>query len=131
MEIGRDQDAARRRQGGDRRLGLGEPDRLGGICYGTVEIALGAPDHGAVDQGRGKSGIEPDRLVDIGERAVEIAERLFGDAAVLIRIGFLWCQPDRLIVIRDRARVVSLGAPGVAAVVEDGAVGRPRSAARR
>ena len=54
LGIGRDQHAARRRHDVDRRLGLGEPDRLGGVGDGAVEVALGAPDHGAVVQRRGQ-----------------------------------------------------------------------------
>jgi hypothetical protein len=46
-------------------------------------------------------------------------------AAVLVRIGILRHQPDRLVVIGDGVDKISLGAEGVAAVVEDGAVGRP------
>ncbi len=124
MQIGRDQHAARRRQGGDRRIPAGEPDRLRGVRNRVVEVALGAPDHRAVDQRRGQGGIEPDRLVDIGQRAVEIAERLLGGAAVLVRIGFVRIEPDRLVVIGKRPGVLAFGAPGVAAVMEDGGVRR-------
>ena len=42
----------------------------------------------------------------------------------MIGVCFFRRQPDRLIVVRDRARIVSLGTPGIAAVVKDGAAGR-------
>jgi hypothetical protein len=124
VDMGRYQDAARRRHDVDRRVGLREPDRLGAVGDGAIKVTLGAPDHGAIGQGGGKGGIEPDRFVDVGERAIEIAERLLRGAAVLIRICFLRRQPDRLIVVRNRAGIISPGAPGVAAVVKDDAAGR-------
>jgi hypothetical protein len=87
LGVSRYQHAGRRRHHIDRRAGLGEADRLCGIGDGALEIALGAPDHGAVGERRGQRRIEPDRFVDVGERAVEITERLLRGTAVLVRIG--------------------------------------------
>src|SRR6202008_3600314 len=88
MDIGRYHDAAWRRHDVDRRVPR-KPQRFGAIGDRPVEIALGAPDHCAVDQWRGQGGAKPDRLIDVSERAIEIAKRLLGVATILIGEGFL------------------------------------------
>lgn len=125
MGVGGDQHAVRRRHDVDRRLVLGEPDRLGAVGNGAIEIVLRAPDRGAVDQRLRQRRIEPDRLVDVGERAIEIAERFLRDAAVLERERRSRIGLDRHVVVGDRLGVIALAAPGIAAVVEDDAIRRP------
>ena len=125
MAVGRDQHAARRRHDVDRRFCFCEPDRLGRIGDGAIEIALGAPDHRAAGQRLRQCRVEPDRFVDVGQRAVEIAERAFRNTAVLPGERRRRAELDRLIVVGDRLGVFALGAPGVAAVVKDDAARRP------
>ena len=72
LGVGRNQHAAGRRHDVGRRFRPGQPDRFGGIGDGAVEIALGAPDHRAVDQRLRQRRVEPDRLVDVGQRTVEL-----------------------------------------------------------
>jgi hypothetical protein len=125
LAIGRDQHAAWRRHDVDRRFCFCEPDRFGRISDGTIEVALGAPDHRAAGQGLRQFRIEPDRFVDVGQRAIEIAERAFRSTAVLPGKGRGRAELDRLIVVGDRLGVFTFGAPGIAAVVKDDAARRP------
>jgi hypothetical protein len=124
VNIGRDQHAAGRCHDVDRRFCFCEPDRLGRVGDGAIEIALGAPDHCPVGQGLRQCRVEPDRFVDVGQRAIEIAECAFRNAAVLPGKRRWRPQLDRLIVVGDRLGVFALGAPGVAAVVKDDAARR-------
>ncbi len=84
MGVAGDQHAAGRRRDVDGRFAFASRIASRAVGDRAVEVALGAPDRGAVDQRLRQRRIEPDRLVDVGERAVEIAERPLRGAAVLI-----------------------------------------------
>src|SRR5260370_19451358 len=60
--------------------------------------------------------INPFRSVDVDHAAGVVALLLFGQAAHIKRVGVIRFEPDRLVVVRDGAVLITLVAPGVAAI---------------